>query len=70
MQSVKKTEVINLPLSLEDNATLTGTAAIFEEFSKEFKIPTDEPSAYLEFDNAKKKFDAKTACERCVYQVS
>jgi hypothetical protein len=38
-------------LSLEDNATLTGTAAIFEEFSKEFKIPSDESSAYLEFDN-------------------
>ena len=67
MQSVKKTEVINLPLSLEDNATLTGTAAIFEEFSKEFKIPSDESSAYLEFDNAKKKFDVKTARERYVF---
>ena len=67
MQSVKKTEVINLPLSLEDNSTLTGTAAIFEEFSKEFKIPSDESSAYLEFDNAKKKFDVKTARERYVF---
>ena len=67
MQSVKKTEVFNLPLSLEDNATLTGTAAIFEEFSKEFKIPSDESNAYLEFDNANKKFDVKTARERYVF---
>jgi hypothetical protein len=31
-----KTDIINLPLSLENNATLTGTAAVFKEFGKEF----------------------------------
>ena len=38
MQSTEKS-VINLPLSLEDNSTLTGAAAILDVFAKEFAIP-------------------------------
>ena len=64
MQSTEKSEVINLPLSLEDNSTLTGTAAILDVFAKEFAIPQGQSSCYIEFNNATKQFDLKSACER------
>lgn len=51
---MKKTDVLNLPLSLEDNSTLLGTAALFETFSKEFNIPCDNMTEYIEFDKNKK----------------
>ena len=35
----RKNDYLILPLSLENSATLTGTAAILEHFSNEFKIP-------------------------------
>ena len=54
MQSTEKSEVINLPLSLEDNSTLTGTAAIVDVFAKEFAIPQGQSSRYIEFNNATK----------------
>lgn len=54
MQVMKKTDVLNLPLSLEDNSTLLGTAALFETFSKEFNIPCDNMTEYIEFDKNKK----------------
>jgi hypothetical protein len=34
-----KSETLILPLSLENNATTTGTAAIIEHFGKEFGVP-------------------------------
>ena len=34
-----KTDVVNLRLPLEDNSTLTGTAAILKQFGKDFSIP-------------------------------
>ena len=54
-----KTEIINLPLSLEDNATLAGTAAIFKEFGKEFSIPC--PDTEIQFDSFNKTFDLASA---------
>ena len=38
MQCTDKTDVINLSLSFEDNSTLTGTAAILDNFAEEFGI--------------------------------
>ena len=35
----EKSEYLILPLSLENNSTLTGTASILEQFSGEFQIP-------------------------------
>ena len=58
-QSVK-TEIINLPLSLENNATLTGTAAMFKEFGKEFSIPCPNTNE-IPFNPADKKFDITSA---------
>jgi hypothetical protein len=64
MQSTDKSDVINLPLSLEDNSTLTGTAAILDNFANEFTIPQGESSRYIEFNNTTKEFDLKSARER------
>jgi ankyrin repeat protein len=64
MQSIDKTDIFNLPLSLEDNSTLTGTASILKQFATEFSIPCDKPNGYIEFDNTKKDFDLKAARER------
>ena len=64
MQSTEKSDVINLPLSLEDNSTLIGTAAILDIFAKEFAIPQGRSSHYIEFNNATKEFDLKSARER------
>ena len=50
----------HLPLSLENNFTLTGTAAIFEEFGREFSIPCLHASA-IPFDRSEKKFDLMSA---------
>ena len=57
---VTKTDVINLPLSLENNATLTGTAAILEEFGKEFSIPCLQINE-IPFNKSDKKFDIMAA---------
>ena len=67
MQVIKRTDVINLPLSLEDNSTLLGTAALFETFSKEFDIPCDNLTEYIEFDENKKQFNIKSARERSLF---
>ena len=64
MLSTEKSDVINLPLSLEDNSTLTGTAATLDVFSKVFAIPQGQSSRYIEFNNATKEFDLKSARER------
>lgn len=55
-----KSNVVNLKLSLEDNSTLTGTAAILEQFGKEFSIPC--PHSYeISFNMLDKKFDTMSA---------
>ncbi len=55
-----KTNVVHLPLSLEDNSTLHGTAAIFEEFGREFSIPCPHKST-IQFCVIEKKFDLHSA---------
>lgn len=70
-QLPEKTNVVTLPLSLEDNSTLTGTAAVLEEFGKEFNLPCSNDSGmYIEFDRTKKEFDIKSARERYVFTKS
>lgn len=62
-QRVRKTETVILPLSLENNATLTGTADILEEFGQEFGIPCVHKSSYLPFDVRKGNFDIQSATQ-------
>ncbi len=53
----QKSETLILPLSLEDNSTTTGTAAILEEFGKEFGVPCQHAKEYSPFDERGKTFD-------------
>ena len=58
----RKTEVFVLPLSIEDNATITGTAAILDDFASEFNLPSSlkNPELFL-FDSIKASFDLNLA---------
>ena len=58
----RKTEVFVLPLSTEDNATITGTAAILDDFASEFNLPSSlkNPELFL-FDSIKASFDLNLA---------
>ena len=49
-KNCSKLETLILPLSLENNATTTGTAAIAEQFGKEFGVPCEHAKEYLPFD--------------------
>ena len=59
----QKSETLILPLSLEDNSTTTGTAAIIEEFGKEFGVSCQHAKEYLPFDEKGKTFDLAAARE-------
>ena len=49
-----KSEFLLLPLSLENNATVTGTASILEQFGAEFGIPCAHADRFFAFDREKK----------------
>ena len=57
----QKSERLILPLSLENNATTTGTAAIIEEFGKEFGVSCEHAKEYLPFNNENQTFDLPAA---------
>ena len=57
----EKSKTLILPLSLENNATTTGTAAIIEEFGNEFGIPCEHAKQYLPFDEKNKVFNIDAA---------
>ena len=57
----EKSDTLILPLSLENNATTTGTAAIIEEFSKEFGVQCKHAREYLPFDDTNKVFNIEAA---------
>ena len=52
-----------LPLSLENNATTTGTAAILKEFADKLQIPCEETREFLPFDEQSQTFSVKKARE-------
>ena len=56
-----KSEFLLLPLSLENNATVTGTASILEQFGSEFGIPCEHADRYFAFDKEKKIYDINAA---------
>ena len=62
--NTNKSDVVILPLSLEDNSTINGTASIFEEFGKEFRISCDHDTCFLPFNETTKTFDLKEARNR------
>ncbi|XP_078591192.1 uncharacterized protein LOC144870649 [Branchiostoma floridae x Branchiostoma japonicum] len=66
----KKTDIVILPLSTENEATLTGTACINEEFGKEFNIPIKRSDKYLPFDENNIQFDISVARKRFEFNKS
>ena len=63
--SSRKTVAFVLPLSLEDNSTITGTSAILKEFETEFKLHSaSQDPEFLPFDTLNKTFDVNTARSR------
>ncbi|CAB3996362.1 Hypothetical predicted protein [Paramuricea clavata] len=62
--SYKSSDVVILPLSVEDNSTINGTASILEEFGKEFGIDCNHQTSFLLFDENKKVFDLKASRNR------
>lgn len=60
----KKSDVVILPLSLEDNSTITGTASILEEFGTEFGISCNHDTSFLPFNENTRTFDLKEARSR------
>ena len=56
-----KSDTLILPLSLENNATTTGTAAIIEQFGQEFGVPCEHAKEYLPFDKKAQSFDIDAA---------
>lgn len=55
------TKTIILPLSIENNATITGTAAVLEHFGQEFNIPCAHAKTFLPYDESQKTFDIEAA---------
>ena len=55
------TKTLVLPLSLENNATITGTASVLEEFGKEFNIPCNHARVVLPYDERTKTFNINDA---------
>lgn len=60
-RNCSKSETLILPLSLENNATTTGTAEIVEQFGKEFGVPCEHAKEYLPFDQKSQSFDIEAA---------
>ncbi len=55
------TQTIVLPLYLENNTTITGTAAVLEHFGQEVAIPCDCKKVVLPYDESKNTFDIAAA---------
>ena len=60
-REVQCSHTLILPLSLENNATVAGTASVLEEFGKEFQIPCNHATIVLPFDEKQQNFDIDAA---------
>ncbi len=57
----EQSNTLILPLSLEDNSTLTGGTACLAEFGKEFRIPCNHNDITLPFDDKIENFSIESA---------
>ena len=56
-----KTQVMILPLSLEDEVQTCGTANVLKEFAKYLNIKCSKNTEYIIFNEKNNKFDIKAA---------
>jgi hypothetical protein len=64
-----KSDTVILPLSLENNSTLTGTGVILDQFGEEFSIPTVSHVENLPFDSNSKSFCLKKARDHTEFML-
>lgn len=65
-----KTDVHILPLSLENNATLTGTSVILDQFAEEFGLCNKvDKLETLPFDKRNRNFSLKKAREHVEFLI-
>jgi hypothetical protein len=62
-----KTQVMILPLSLEDEVQTCGTANVLKEFAKDLNIKCSKNTEYIVFNEKNNKFDIKAARERYIF---
>ena len=68
--STVKTDVHILPLSLENNATLTGTSVILDQFAEGFSLCTKvDKLETLSFDKRNRNFSLKKAREHVEFSI-
>ena len=68
--STVKTDVHILPLSLENNATLTGTSVILDQFAEEFSLCNKvDKLETLPFDKRNRNFSLKKAREHVEFLI-
>ena len=60
-QGTEQSKTLILPLSLENNASITGTALILEDFVKEFVIPCMYAKVVLPYDEKLQNFNIEAA---------
>ena len=66
--SCTKTNAFVLPLSLENNATISSTSAILQEIETEFKLySSDKGTEFLPYDMLNGRFDVELARSRFEY---
>ena len=66
--SERKTKAFVLPLSIEDNATIAGTASLLDDLAIEFDLPSAHTNPeLLLYDNVKGSFDVNLARSRFEY---
>ena len=62
-------DTVILPLSVENNSTLTGTGVILDQFGEEFSIPTVSHVENLPFDSNSKSFCLKKARDHTEFML-
>ena len=68
--SNEKSDILVLPISLQDESSTTGTASILEELAEILRIPLPDDKNYLLFDPVKLQFDIEDARRRFIFLKS
>jgi hypothetical protein len=63
-ESSNQSNVMILPLSIEDESLTTGTACVMREFAQDLDIPLNKSEQYVTFSTRTEKFDFHSARER------
>ena len=63
----KKTDIMILPLSIDDETTTYGTASFLQNYAKEFDLPCAPSTNYIPKDHTTGKFNLLAARERYIF---